>query len=151
MKLIHYPPFPLLPARSQRERQGVRYERKVHSRLLDAWGFARYFPSQWFVFGDGRKVFYFQPDGLLFLEDPRRIALLEVKYQHTPDAYWQLEHYYLPLMRLFFARTQVPIVTVEICKWYDPATQFPRPVRLLESLQLARDGSFNVHILNRPT
>lgn len=114
------------------------------------WGLERYFPSQWFAFGDGNRVHYFQPDGLLFLEDPRRIAVLEVKYQHCIEAYWQLEHYYLLLLREFFRKLEEPLVTVEVCKWYDPATQFPRPVRLVECLTQARPRDFNVHILNRP-
>jgi hypothetical protein len=94
-------------------------------------------------------VRYFQPDGILLLEDPRRIAVVEVKYQHTLDAYWQLEHYYLPLLAGFFQRAGVPLVTVEVCKWYDPAVAYPKPVRLVEQLSLAKQGSFNVHILNR--
>jgi hypothetical protein len=94
-------------------------------------------------------VYYFQPDAILLLEDPRRIAILEVKYQHTIEAYWQLEHYYLPLLREFFHKAGREFVTVEICKWYDPALAYPRPVRLVESLNQARPRDFNVHILNR--
>jgi hypothetical protein len=121
----------------------------VHHRLFQSWG-SDYFPSPWFAFGDGRKVYYFQPDGLLLLSDPLRLVVVEVKYQHTPDAYWQLEHYYLPLLQIFFARSGRELATVEVCKWYDPALQFPRPVRMVEDLGRVRGGDFNVHILNRP-
>ena len=138
------------PPRSQREKMGIRYERRVHTRLLDAWGFGNYFPSQWFVFGDGERAHYFQPDGILLLANPNRIAIVEVKYQHTPDAFWQLEHFYLPLLRCFFRRASRPLVTVEVCKWYDPAVPFPRSVRMVEDLGHLRPGDFNVHILNRP-
>lgn len=150
MKLIRHPPFILKPPRTPRERLGVRYEQKVHSRLQEVWGLDHYFPSQWFTFGDGDRVYYFQPDAILLLEDPRRIAILEVKYQHTVEAFWQLEHYYLPLLREFFRRAGRDFATVEICKWYDPCVAFPRPVKLLENLHQARPGDFNVHILNRP-
>lgn len=149
VKHLRHPPFDLRSPTSQRAKQGVRYERKVHQRLLSRWGLD-YFPSPWFAFGDGRKVFYFQPDGLLFVPDPLRVVVVEVKYQHTPDAYWQLEQYYLPLLRLFFARSGRQLAAVEVCKWYDPATVFPRQVRLLERLELAQSGDFGVHILNRP-
>jgi hypothetical protein len=117
--------------------------------LLNSWGID-YFPSPWFAFGDGRKVYYFQPDGLLFLPDPLRVVVVEVKYQHTPDAYWQVERYYLPLLKLFFARSGRQLVALEICKWFDPATAFPCPVRPVERVDAARGGAFNVHILNRP-
>jgi hypothetical protein len=140
----------LKPPRTQREKMGIRYERKVHLRLLEAWGFGSYFPSQWFVFGDGQKTYYFQPDGILLLSGPERIAIVEVKYQHTPDAYWQLEHFYLPLLRNFFKKAGRALVTVEVCKWYDPSVAFPRQVRLVENLGHLRQGDFNVHILNRP-
>jgi hypothetical protein len=129
---------------------GVRYEEKVHRRLLATWGFENYFPSQWFAFGDGRKVYYFQTDGLLLLSNPLRLAVVEVKYQHTPDAYWQLEEYYRPLLAMAFAKSGRQLVTVEVCKWFDPATSFPRPVRLIDSLDRLRPSDFNVHILNRP-
>jgi hypothetical protein len=127
---------------------GVKYELRVHERLSEAFGL-NYIPSQWFQFFDGEKVRYCQPDGLLLFERQSLLLIVEVKYSHTPDAFWQLEHLYVPVLRAFMGKSSWKIATVEVVKWFDPCVRFPvRPV-LRESLEDIKVGEFAVHILNR--
>jgi hypothetical protein len=40
------------------------------------------------------------------------------------------------------------ISLVEVVKWYDPSTQFPRPHRLIERLEWYDPTRISVHIYN---
>ena len=148
VKLLRKPPFRLSPARTARGKLGVRYERKVHARLEQSYGL-EYFPSPWFAYHYRGKIRYCQPDAILALDPRRTLLIVEVKYSHTSDAYWQLENVYLPVLRTFLGASSWSLATVEICKWFDATIQFPCPVALCEDLTQARTHSFNVHILNR--
>lgn len=102
------------------------------------------------MYGWQGRARYAQFDGLLILPEAQRLCIVEVKYQHTAGAYWQLEHLYIPLLRCFLGPGNPwQIATVEVCKWYDPSTRFPIAVNLCEDVIQARVGTFNVHILNR--
>lgn len=126
----------------------MRYERKVHARLEQRYGL-NYVPNQWFAYLWRGKVHYCQTDGLLVFEEPRTLLLLEVKYSHTPDAYWQIEHLYLPVLQSFLAEGGWKVATAEVVKWFDPAVQCPRRPILRERLEDVKVGEFAVHILNR--
>lgn len=120
----------------------------MHERLGGIFGL-EYIPSQWFEYFDGERTRYCQPDAILLRPEERAIILVEVKYSHTPDAFWQLEHLYVPVLRAFIGKADWKILTCEVVKWFDPSTQFPvRPV-LRESLEDIKPGEFAVHILNR--
>lgn len=134
--------------RTKLEKDGLRYERKVHERLHDQHGLA-YIASQWFDYFDGESVKHCQPDGLLLFPASRVLLIVEVKRSHTPEAYWQLEHLYVPVLRAFMRDSSWSIATCEVVKWFDPCTRFPvRPV-LRENLEDVKVGEFAVHILNR--
>lgn len=114
--------------------------------LLNEFGFTRYIPSQWFKFQFiGRRSEFCQTDGLLFTPKQRKILIVEVKYKHTPNAYWQLEDKYLPVIRWLFRDWEIS--TVEIVKWYDPSTQFPTEVILRKDILSVTPQEFGVHIL----
>ena len=142
------PPFNLPPPKTRAQKKGVSYEQKVHDRLSKLYGL-NYVPSQWVHYGNGGETHWAQFDGLLFLDDPGRICLLEVKYSHTAEAYWQLENCYLPLARRLFAASGREICVCEIVKWYDCAVSFPCTPILRDSLLDLQPGEFSVHILNR--
>lgn len=147
-KLCPVPIFPSPQGRTAREKAGLKYERRVHERLYEQYGLD-YIPSQWFSYHDGESVRYCQPDGILLLERFSILLIVEVKYSHTPDAFWQVEHLYVPVLRAFIGTSPWRIATCEVVKWYDPSTRFPvRPV-LRESLEDVKVGEFAVHILNR--
>src|SRR5688500_14532307 len=90
------PAFTPHQPRTAAPRRGVKYEQKVHDRLAALFG-VRYTPSQWIQYGADGRVSWIQIDGILVLDNPGRICLLEVKYSHTAEAYWQLENCYLPI------------------------------------------------------
>jgi hypothetical protein len=134
--------------RTKLEKDGIRYERKVHARFSNEYGLA-YIPSMWFEYHDGETVKYCQPDGLMLFPDEKRMVIVEIKRSHTPEAFWQLEHLYVPVLRAFMRESGWQIATCEVVKWFDPTTRFPvRPV-MRESLADVKVGEFAVHILNR--
>ena len=127
--------------------KGCLYEQKVNLKLIEEFGFARYIPSQWFKFQFyGNKLQFCQTDGLLFTPKQRKILIVEVKYKHTPNAYWQLENKYVPVIKWLFKDWEIS--TVEIVKWYDPATNFPTEVHLKRNILETRPNEFGVHIMS---
>lgn len=143
---IATPPFKLTKPKSALKRKGIAYERKVHRYMLKRFGLTTYIPSQWFKyqrFGD--KIRFCQTDGLLFQPKQFKLLIIEIKYKHTPDAYWQIENKYLPVCRWLFRDWEIS--TLEIVKWYDPSTQFPAPVSLRKDIEDCAPGEFGVHIL----
>lgn len=86
-----------------------------------------------------------QTDGLLFQPKQFKLLIVEVKYKHTPDAYWQIENKYLPVCRWLFKDWEIS--TLEIVKWFDPSTQFPAPITLRKEIEDCVPGEFGVHIL----
>jgi len=115
---------------SAAQKAGVRYERRIHDLLAQCFqqeGFAK---GQWFQFLDeGNNRRYCQVDGLT-TKGP--LILFEVKIRFTSDAYFQLHQLYKPVVEKAFGR---PVdALVQVCRYYDPASPFPEPVRLLEEI-----------------
>ncbi len=118
----------------------------MNRKLLNEFGFERYIPSQWFSFQRfGQKKEFCQTDGLLFTPKQMKVLIVEVKYKHTPGAYWQLEDKYLPIIRWLFRDWEIS--TLEIVKWYDPSTQFPTKVILKKDILSVSPNEFAVHIM----
>lgn len=127
--------------------KGWLYEKAVNDKLIEEFGFTRYFPSQWFQYQEHNKRYKFcQTDGLLFTPKQYKILIVECKYKHTPDAYWQLEDKYVPVVRKLFPDWEIS--TIEIVKWYDPSTAFPTEVVLKKDILDTRPNEFGVHICN---
>lgn len=140
--------FPQQKGNTRKTKAGLRYERKVHERLYETFELD-YVASQWFTFHDGESVRHCQPDGILLFPESKILLICEVKYSHTPEAFWQLEHLYVPVLRAFIGASPWRIATCEIVKWYDPTTRFPVRHVLRENLSDVKVGEFAVHILNR--
>ena len=143
------PPGFLREARRPRGRraEGIRYEKKAQKFLCSELD-EGYSPSPWLRFRsmESRRPRYCQPDGLLFDIEGGRITIFEIKLQHTLDAWWQLEHLYLPVIQFLFPTALWQISVCEFVKWYDPATAFPVQPKLLKDLRAARPEQFSVHI-----
>lgn len=90
-----------------------------------------YVPSPWLNFLGSRGVHWCQPDGLLFDIQRGVIAIVEIKYQHTTDAWWQLRRLYEPVLSALFPPSLWRFTVVEIVKWYDPQVPWPEPIRML--------------------
>lgn len=143
-------PWPPTRTKGQAFRRGIKYEAKVHRQLSEVHGL-QYIPQQWWQYtlaGDHRDH-YCQTDGLLILSARKVIVLCEVKYSHTPEAYWQVENVYVPLLTRYLRNTDYKIAAVEVCKWFDPNTPFPVRPTLCEELTAVHPSRFSVHILNR--
>lgn len=144
------PPIPQ-PKRRRNGRRGAgqKYEQDVHAYLHSLYGNA-YIPSLWFEFREnGRyRTRFCQTDGILFDLYNRRLTIVEVKLQHTVDAWWQLRHLYLPVLTKVFPPDLWEYAIVEVVRWYDKAVAFPEPVKLVGDIQSLACGEFGVHIWN---
>ena len=105
---------------------GVKYEREVQE-FLSLFALGRteleYRNGPWLEFQDDSGRRWCQPDALLINWKAFECLICEVKYQHTSDAWWQLKHLYLPVLRV--ALPGFSFRLLEIVHWYDPLTAWP--------------------------
>ena len=127
-----------------RRLEGVRYERKVQAHLEDFYG-EKYVASPWLRFFSGGVWRWCQPDGILLDLVRGVITIVEVKYQHTADAWWQVRYLYEPVLRTMFPDSLWTFEVCEVVKWYDPATPFPEKTVLSHEVGMPH-SSFKVHI-----
>lgn len=138
------PPFLRHKRYSGRRAQGVRYEKLVQEYL--GWRYGDlYLPSPWIKFFAEGKWRWCQPDGVLFVPEQGRIVIVEVKYQHTLDAWWQVRHLYQPVLEHMFPNLLWKYEVCEVVKWYDPAIQYPERVVLAQEVDMPH-RDFKVHI-----
>lgn len=112
---------------SASQRAGMRYERKVHEHFAGLWGEA-YERSPVFSFFDANGKRFCIPDGILRI--PSGVIVFEIKFQHMPEAWWQLEQLYKPVVNA----VERSVYLVEVCRSYDPAVPFPCPILLIEDI-----------------
>lgn len=143
--LEHQPPFITRKKRRGRRALGIKYELRGHDHFFQKFG-EFYFPSQWWKFKEVDKApRWCQTDGLLIDPYVGLITVLEFKYQHTSDAWWQLRKLYLPVVSTAFGFDWEYSVC-EVVKWYDPSTAFPERVKMAKCPSIVRPGEFGVHI-----
>lgn len=127
---------------------GLRYEKRVHRHFLSLYD--GYMPGPWFQYTTSdqpSRVNYAQPDGILVDIPSGQITIVEIKYNHCVEAYFQLMDKYLPIVRKFFNNEDLwRFATVEVCNWYDCAVAFPTHVKLRETLGAVRPNEFAVHV-----
>lgn len=144
------PPF-ARKGRSRRSRGrkacGARYEAKAHAHFTSLYD-TSYVASPWlkFMLVGEERYRYAQPDGLYFNVLEGQITIVEMKYQHTSDSYWQLVGKYAPLMRKMFPKNLWEIAVVEVVKWYDCNVMFPTHIKLREKICDVKANEFAVHI-----
>jgi hypothetical protein len=126
----------------------MRYESKVQKELELSYGDS-YVPGPWFRFKElGRdNPRWCQPDGLLFQPLYSTITIVEIKYQHTPTAWWQVKQLYLPVVAVAFPPDLWRYNFCEITKWHDPAVRFPEEYRMVPDPLALGVNQFGVHIL----
>lgn len=137
-----------------RKADGLRYERKVHGKLVELFeplAFCVLFLSPWIRFdddnGEGR---WCQPDAIAVDLASGAVFIYEVKHHHCAEAWWQLRRLYEPVVRALFPDPEFHVHLVEICRWFDPATYFPEPIRMMENpLVLPQANKIAVHIFGR--
>lgn len=113
--------------------KGLRYEKKVLAFLLKRFG-NRLVPGPLFTFSEyPNETKRAYPDALLFDFESRAACVLEVKFRHTGDAWWQLNRFYLPIVRA--ALPMFRICGLEVTASYDPSQRLPQKVAFLDSLE----------------
>lgn len=126
-----------------RQRQGLRYEAYVVLEFLRRYD--NFLPKPWLSYRDSTlRRYWVQPDGLLLDPWLSTIIIVEVKYQHVPEAYEQLFKIYAPLIRFLFPAWLIE--HVEVCQWFDPAVVCPERAELCQFPDRPKSGQFNVHI-----
>lgn len=126
--------------------RGLRYEKQVSGFLLSQHE-DFYVPFPWLEYKCGNGVLQFaQPDGLLFNFEAGTITVVEIKYQHTAEAYYQIFGKYLPILQKIFPLSLWSYRTVEVVKWFDPMTRFPCSVKLRPGIDKAQPREFGVFI-----
>ena len=127
---------------------GVKDEKGVQAFLERAFP-TRYVASPWIKFfvAGASKWRWCQPDGLLIDTQAGWITVVEVKYNHTSDAWAQLKLLYLPVLQAIFPAKLWQFDCCEVGKWYDPAVVYPEPVVLAHDITM-RHQAFKVHIHN---
>jgi hypothetical protein len=123
---------------------GIRYEELAHGYLANLP--LNYVERPFFHFHDNTGWRTCAPDGMFLHSE--WIAIVEIKYQHVPEAWWQLRRLYEPVLRAFCKQRALRLV--EVVRSYDAATPFPETPALAYDLPLwltsvARDGEFAVH------
>lgn len=143
------PPFvnPTRPVRSRRKRQGLLYQQKLDTYLTAAYPH-QYIPGPWVRYSVWEDVRWCQPDGLIIDIVKGRITIVEAKYSHVIDAWYQLIYLYLPVVKAIFGESTGlwRYSTLEIVKWFDPAVQCPQQPTMCHTPHLAKPGDFSVNI-----
>lgn len=140
------PPFIRKRKYTGRRAEGVRYEKRVQEHLIYEYP-ETYIPSPWIHFRDDTsdRFRWCQPDGINIDVHRGIVTCCEIKYSHTPDAWWQTRKLYMPVLQHIFASTLWSIQVCEIVKWYDAATVFPEDVELTPE-PTRPSHRFKVHI-----
>lgn len=134
-----------------RKGMGLRYERKVHEAFHKKFSHL-YLPSLWFAYrrrSSPSVVNYAQPDGVLLDFHTGVCTIIEVKYNHTSDAFFQLSDKYLPLLDKWLHNRDKGLWSFVLCEvvyWYDKGVEFPCRVSLRDCVTKVRPGEFGVHI-----
>lgn len=84
------------------------------------------------------------PDAVLFSSGPR-ITIFEVKSQHMPEAWWQLEKLYKPLLMVAFPGRHTRCV--EVVKRFDPQMPWPGEFVRFDNLEEAVDSDAFMGVL----
>jgi hypothetical protein len=147
------PPFIRPVVRRGRRAEGMRYERKAQA-YLDEAAKGKYIPSPWLRFankptrGVAKTVQWCQPDGIIIDLFAGLITIVEIKLQHTSNAWFQTRQLYEPVLQAIFPRWLWSYSVIEVVCWMDPDVAFPERFSFIPDILEARAGGFHVHLWN---
>lgn len=128
------PPFITRKRSRGRFAVGVRYEREAMdylALLALPKPHLEFIEAPWVEYFDREGRRWCQFDGVLLDRKQQVAVLVEVKYQHTIDAWWQLTHLYRPIAHKLWP--SYTLACLEIVHWYDPQVAFPEPYDLTDN------------------
>lgn len=129
------------------QKMGLSYERKVHATLKSTYP-RSYGGGQWIKFlCPGSAMRWAQPDGLLLDWKKSQITIVEIKLSHDIRAWWGLRELYEPLVKFLFGDSW-RVAVCEVCRFFDPATPWPEPLRFTRDPMDLRPGEFGIHRLD---
>lgn len=76
------------------------------------------------------------PDAIIW--DDHSYIIIEVKSQHMPEAWWQLNELYIPVLKTHFYHSRIR--GLEVCKKYDPQMPWPGHFVIYNDLEDAIGG-----------
>jgi hypothetical protein len=124
------------------QKAGIRYQNKVIGKL----SLEGLVPAPWFCYVDsGLSPRWCQPDFLIENSHNvgvRKLIIGEIKRAFHPDAWWQLERIYRPVLACAFPEAE--LISLCICRSFDPAIPLPVPANLIGRLCEANVREFNV-------
>lgn len=139
--LPYKPPFITRTRSRGRYAVGIRYEKLVQE-ALELWCLLQ--PKlelkmgPWLEFTDKSGKRWCQPDVLLVDKAEKVCLVAEVKYQHTPDAWWQLTQLYEPVLAVAMPGFRFKLL--EIVHWFDPAVQWPATICFVPAISSDWEG-----------
>ena len=129
--------------------EGIRYEKKVHRYIKETFP-DLHINAPWLEFRAkfARRSKICQPDALIINPRLGTITVIEIKLQHTSNAWWQVRRLYTPVVEKIFGNSW-KYLALEVVHWFDPHTKFPEHcefINSLEELHLLAPGKFYIHI-----
>lgn len=132
--------------RTPAQRAGLAYQRKMEKFCVSRDGQWVVRCGVWYCYCDvGGRRRYCQPDILLLDYQNKCAVVVEVKLRWTPDAWWQLQRLYIPVLQR--ALSDWILIPLCITKSYDPAIPVPEEVRFCDDLFDASPGNFNLLVV----
>lgn len=131
---------------TQRQKEGLRYERRAQEYLRAC--SPSYISCPWLRFIKSKgKPRYCQPDGLHFDFERGVITVVEIKSSHTALAWWQVRHLYGPVVQHLFG-SDFTIRALEVVRRFDPSSSFPDEIVRYSSpfCTKVQEDFFGVHI-----
>lgn len=127
------------------QRKGLLYEAQVIKALDDDLGKGwESLPGPWFEFVDSRGHRYAQADWVGFNWHRGLICIAEMKLTRVPEAWWQLNRLYQPLIHRLFPRWDIALVEIT-ANMYNVA--LPEPVKVIHSLDAVEPWKTSVMVV----
>ena len=121
---------------------GIRFEEKVGAYLRSRFG-AKAITGVWVKYWDtfGNESIC-EMDGIVLDVYSGLIVVCECKLTHTRDAWFQLNHKYMPLMKFLFPGFRV--VGLEIFKHFHSGENYPQNINFCKRIRHAQHSGNNV-------
>lgn len=125
---MHWNPIFVPKKVKGKKAEGLRFEQQV-LRVYEA-TIPHFVSALPFRYSISNQSVFCIPDGLILYKN--ELILVEVKLTHTPQAWFQLQNLYFPVVEKALGRK---VRGVEVVKWFHPEVRFPEPVKVFRSLE----------------